>query len=150
MHTKGHFTHETESPWPIHFKHSCWWKRRSRSKFASHCARGTNGACECKMGVMSTRIPTWHQMDHVSWSLGYFHKPPLGYKTTGRPWHFKCSHPLISSISSCVRTCTNRSHWNSIWLRTLSHMPSYYTRGRVTTPRDLGGVLGQPLDTCFH
>ena len=28
--SKGHFTHETESPWPLHFKHSHWWKRGSR------------------------------------------------------------------------------------------------------------------------
>ena len=41
--TKGHFTHETESPWPLHFNHSHWWKRWSRSKFASHYAWGTNG-----------------------------------------------------------------------------------------------------------
>ena len=71
---QGHFTHETESPWPLHFKHSHWWKRRSRSKFASHYAWGTNGVCECKMDVKSTWIPTWHQMDHVSWSLGLFSK----------------------------------------------------------------------------
>ena len=69
-----HFTHKTESPWPLHFKHSHWWKRRSRSKFASHYAWGTNGVCECKMDVKSTWIPTWHQMDHVSWSLGLFSK----------------------------------------------------------------------------
>ena len=31
---EGHFTHETESPLPFQFKHSHWWKRRSRSKFA--------------------------------------------------------------------------------------------------------------------
>ena len=31
---------------------------------------GTNEVHECKMGVRSTWIPTWHQMDHVSWSLG--------------------------------------------------------------------------------
>jgi hypothetical protein len=31
---------------------------------------GTNGVCERKkMDVKSTWIPTWHQMDHVSWSL---------------------------------------------------------------------------------
>ena len=33
------------------------------------------------MDVKSTWIPTWHQMDHVSWLLDYFKKPPLG----GRP-----------------------------------------------------------------
>jgi hypothetical protein len=29
-----HFTHETESPWSLHFKHSHWWKSQSRSMFA--------------------------------------------------------------------------------------------------------------------
>jgi hypothetical protein len=67
--SKGHFTHETESPWPLHFKHSHWWKRRSRSNFASHYVWRTNGVCECKMDVKSTWIPTWHQMGRVSWSL---------------------------------------------------------------------------------
>jgi hypothetical protein len=70
---QGHFIHETDSPWPLHFKHSHWWKRQSRSKFASsHYASGTNGVCECKMDAKSTWIPTWHRMDHFSWSLGLF------------------------------------------------------------------------------
>ena len=71
----GHSTHETESPRPLHFKHSHWWKRRSWSKFAaSHYACGTNGVCKCKMDVKPTWIPTWHQVDYVSWSLGLFSK----------------------------------------------------------------------------
>jgi hypothetical protein len=28
----------------------------------------------CKMDVKSTWTPTWHLMDHVSWSLGLFSK----------------------------------------------------------------------------
>ena len=72
--TKGHFTHETESPWPLHFKHSHWWKRRSWSRFDSHYTRGTNILCECKMDVKSTWIPTWHRTDHISWSLGLVSK----------------------------------------------------------------------------
>ena len=71
---KGHFTHKTESPWPWHFKHSHWWKRRSRCKFSSHYAWGTNGVCECKMVVKFTWISTWHRVDHVSWLLGLFSK----------------------------------------------------------------------------
>ena len=68
--TKGHFTHETESPWPLHFKHSHWWRGRSRSKFASsHYTWGTKGVYECKAW-----IPTWHRMGHVSWSLRLFSK----------------------------------------------------------------------------
>ena len=48
---KDHFTHETEGPWPLHFKHSHRWERRSLSKFASQYAWGTNGVSECKMDV---------------------------------------------------------------------------------------------------
>ena len=59
-----------QSPWPSHFKHSHWCKRWSRSKFASHHAWGTNGVCEWKRDEKSTWIPTWHQVGHVSWSLG--------------------------------------------------------------------------------
>ena len=72
--TEGLLSHKTKSPWPLHFKHSHWWKRRSWSKFDSHYAWGTNGVCECNMDVKSTWIPTWHRMDHVSWSLGLFSK----------------------------------------------------------------------------
>ena len=32
---------------------------------------------ECKVNVKSTWIPTWHRMDHVSWSLGLFSKNHL-------------------------------------------------------------------------
>ena len=71
---KGHFTHGTESPWPLHFKHSHWWKRRSRSKFTSCYAWRTNRVCECKVDVKSMWTPTWHQMEHASWSLGLFSK----------------------------------------------------------------------------
>ena len=42
-----------------------WWKRWSRSKFASHYARGTNIVSKCKTGVESTWSPTRHQMDCV-------------------------------------------------------------------------------------
>ena len=39
-------------------------------------------------------------------------------------------------------------HWNSIRLKSWSHMISHYTWGSVTTLlHDVGGVLGRPLDT---
>ena len=41
--SKGPFTHKTESPWPHRSQHPHWWKRWSRSKFAtSHYTWGTN------------------------------------------------------------------------------------------------------------
>ena len=66
------YTRETESPWPLHFKHSHWWKWRSRSKFASHYAWGTNGVRECKMDAKTTWFPTWHRNGScfmVTWSI---------------------------------------------------------------------------------
>ena len=48
-------TSHTKLRTPDHFNSNThWWKRRSRSKFASHYAWGTNGVCECKMDVTST------------------------------------------------------------------------------------------------
>jgi hypothetical protein len=72
--SKGQFTHDIECSWSLHFRHSHWWERWKLSKFASHYVWGTNGVCGCKMDVMTTWIPTWHRMDHVSWWLGLLSK----------------------------------------------------------------------------
>ena len=72
----------------------------------------TEWVCECTMVVKSTWIPMWHRMEHVSWSLGLFSKPPLGGNPntkTGRPRHSKRSQPLIDSSLSCVRTRMKRN-----------------------------------------
>ena len=100
---KGHFTHETESPVPLHFKHSHWWKRRSWPKLASHYAGGTNGVCECKMNVKSAWILYGIEWITFHGHLDYFQKPSLGR----RP-NTKHSQRLVSSILSCVRTRMNR------------------------------------------
>ena len=115
-----HSTHETESPWPLHFKHSHWWKRRSRSKFTSHYAWGTNRVCECKMDVNSTWIPTWHQMDHVPWSFGIFSKPPLGGRPSTKPGHHDTPNAhnrwfiLLYHVWGPTRI---ENYWSSIWLK---------------------------------
>ena len=113
----------------------------------------TNKVCECKMDVKPTWIPTWHQMDHVSWSLGPFFKNQLlevDLTPTGRPWHSECSHLFLYSILSCVKRPTCKFlYWNSMWCRARSHMTSHYTWGSMTTIDAFGGALGQPLDTTF-
>jgi hypothetical protein len=151
---KGHFTHETESPWPLHFKHSHWWKRRSWSKFASHYAWGTNGVCECKMDVKSTWIHTWHQMDHVSWSLGLFSKLPLGGRPNKKPgdhiWHSERSNRwfILFNIREDPHEYTFIEitlNWEPghIWLHTTLEGL------RPHCLNNFGGVLGRPLDTIF-
>jgi hypothetical protein len=151
--SKGHSTHETESPWPLHFKHSRWWKRRSRSKFASHYTWGTNKVCECKMDVKSTWIPTEHQMDLVSRSLGLFLKKPLlGDRSNIKLGHHgtpNAQNRWFILVYHMWGPAWLEIHWNSIWLRVRSHMTSHYTWGSVTTLHDFGGVLGWPLDTFF-
>ena len=73
LRARDHYTSSTQSH---------WWKRWTRSKFASsHYAWGTNGVCECKRDVKSTWIPTWHWIVHIYGHLDYFQKPPL----RGRP-----------------------------------------------------------------
>ena len=42
--SKGHFTHESEDLWPLHFEHSRWWKRQSWSKFPSQYTWGDQGS----------------------------------------------------------------------------------------------------------
>jgi hypothetical protein len=145
-------SHKTESPWPLRFKHSHWWKRRSRSKFASHYAWGTNEVCECKMDVKSTWIPTWHRMDHVSRSLGLFQKQTLGGRSNTKPGDQGTPNAHNCWLILFYHTwgpAWIEIHWNSIWLRAQSHTTSQYTWGSVTTLHDIGGVLGRSLDTLF-
>ena len=85
--------------------------------------------------------------------LEYFHKPPLGgRRKTKPPWDHGSPnsyyHWFILVYHVWGPAWTN-IHCNSIRWRARSRMTSHYTRGSVTTPDDLGGVLGRPLDTFF-
>ena len=117
-----------------------------------HYAWGTNILCECMMDVNSTWIPTWHQMDHASWSHGLFQKPPPGGRPNTKPGDYgtanahNCWFILFHNVWGPTWI---EIHWNRIWLRALSQMTSHYTWGPLTTQHGLGGVLGWPLDTLF-
>ena len=148
---KGHFTHETKSMWPLHFKHSHWWKGRSWSKFASHYAWITTGACECKMDVRSTWIHSYMASAEscfmVTWTI--FKKLPLGGRPNTKPRD--CGTPnahnhWFNLFYHVWGPTWIENHWNSIRLRAQSHMTSHYTWGSVTTLHDVGGVSGRLLD----
>ena len=66
-----------ESPWPLHFKHSHWWKRRSRSKFTSHYAWGTNvdSFRKPRLGSRYYTIPWDHATPnaHNRWLILVYH-----------------------------------------------------------------------------
>ena len=143
-------THETESPWPSHFKHSYWWKRRSCSKFRSHYAWGTDIVCECEMDVKLHGFLHGIKMYHDH--LDYFQNPPFG----GRPNTKPVDHGTPNAHNRWFIVFYHvwgpvwiKIHWNIIWLRAQSHMTSHYTWGSVTTLHDFGGVLGWPSDAFF-
>jgi len=106
------------------------------------------------MDVKSTWIPTWHRMDHASWSLGLFLKTTswrhAQYKI-GRSWHSEHSWPLIYSILTCVRTRMNRHSlkWHVVEGRTTYDF-TLHLRLRDTTTwfwRCVGTAFN--LDTFF-
>ena len=69
---KGHFTHETESLRPLHFKHSRWWKRWSRSKYTSHYARGTKRSMWMQDGFkvyMDSYMASNGSCSMVTWTI---------------------------------------------------------------------------------
>ena len=140
--SQGHFTHETEGPWPVQFKHSHRWKRRSWSRFTSHYAWGTNWVCECKMDVKSTLILHCIKWNMFHGHLDYSQKPPL----EGRP-NTKLGDHDIPNTHNCWFILFYHVwgptwieiYWKSISLRDQSHMTSHYTRGFVITLHDFGG-----------
>ena len=147
---KGHFTHETESPWPIHFKHSHWWKRRSPSKFTSHYAWGTNGVyiCTewCKMDVQSAWILTYHRNGScfmVTWDCFRNYLLEVGLTQNQETTVLRTLTTIDLFYFYYVwGPAWSVIHWNSIWLRARSHMTSHYTGGSVTTQHDFGTCIG--------
>ena len=150
---EGHFTHETESPWPSHFKHSHWWKRRSQSKFASHYAWGTNKVCECEMDVKSTYILCMTSNGScfmVTYIIFKNHLLEVGLtQKPGDHGTRKAHSRWVILFYHVWEPAWIETHWNGTWLRARSHMASHYTWESVTTLHDVGGVLGRPLDNFF-
>ena len=132
---KGHFTHETESPWPLHFKHSRWWKRRSRSKFTSCYTWGTNRVCEVYIdSYMASNGPCFM----VTWIVFENHFLEVGLTQTGRPGTLNAHNLWFILFYHVWGHAWIKNHWNSISLRAQSHMTSHYTWGTMTTLYDLG------------
>jgi hypothetical protein len=122
---RGHFTHETECPWPFHMKHSHWWKRRSRSKFTSHLrlrdqqSMWMQDGCKVYMdSYMASNGLCFHG------PLDYFQKPLLGGRLNTKLGDHDTPNPhnrwfiLFYHVWGAVWI---EIHWNSIWLRAQSH-----------------------------
>ena len=139
--------------WPIYFKHSHWWERRSWSEFTSHYAWGTNKSMwmqdRCKV-CMDSYMASNGLCFMVPWIIFKNHLLEVGLTPTReRPWHSECSQLLVYSIYHEWRSTWIEIHRTSIWLRVRSHITSLYTWRSVTTLHDFGGVVERPRDTFF-
>ena len=102
----GHLTHETESPWPLPLQALSLVENAGpvRVRFTLRLRGPTEWVCACWMDVKSTWIPTWHQMDHVSWSLGLF---------------IKNHHLLVVGIT--------QNYWETLALQTPTTVDLFYS-----------------------
>ena len=118
----------------------------------THYAWGTNGVSECNMDVKSTWISTWHQRIMFHDYFDSIQKSTLGGRPNTNPGDHGTpkSHNHWFIIFHHVRgPVWIGFHWNSIWLRTQTHMTSHYNSWPLTTLQNFGSVLEWPLDTSF-
>ena len=151
--SKGHFTHESESPWPLALQalslvemsepvqvcftlrlrdhRSVWMQDGCRVDMDSYVV--SNGSCF---------MVTWTIFKNCLLEVGLTQNwETVALRTlitVGLFYFIMCEVPAWIEI-----------HWNSIWLRVRSHVTSHYTWGSVTALHGFGGDLGRPLDTFF-
>ena len=95
------------------------------------------------MDIKSTWIPTWHQLDHVLWSLGLFFKHHLlevGLTQSREITALRTFTTVdLFYVIICEEPTWIKTHWNNIKLRAWSQMASHYTWGSLTTLHDFEG-----------
>jgi hypothetical protein len=135
------------------FKHSHWWKRRSRSNFASTLRlrdwRSMWMQDGCKV-YMNSYMASNGSCFMVTWTMFKNHLLKVGLNTrVGDHGTLNAhNHRFILFYHAWGPVCIE-THWNNTWLRAQSHMTPHYTWGCVTTMHNFEGVLGWPLDILF-
>ena len=115
----------------LHFKHSHWWKRRSRTKFASHHTWGANGVYKWMQDGIKVFLHGFlHGIEWIMFygHLDYFQAPLLGGRSNTKSEDYGTlnAHNRWFILFYHVWGPTwIKIHWNSIWLRARSHMASH-------------------------
>ena len=139
---EGYFTHEIESPWPLHFKHPHWWERHGRSKFTSHYARGTNGVCMWMQDGCKVYMALNRSCFMVTWTI--FKNNLLEVVGLTPTWAAMALGTLITVdvfYFYYAGLAWIEIHRNIIWSRARSRMASHYiSRVLDHTLHDVGGV----------
>ena len=149
MPNEGHYAHKTKSPWPLHFALSLVEKvepilqvrltLRLRDQQSMWMQAG------CKVYMDSYMTSNWSCFT-ITWTILKNHLLEVGLtqnrgtmalrtlRTVGLFYFIMVWGPTWIEI-----------HWNSIWLRSWSHMTSHYTRGSMTTLHDGWRCVGTPF-----
>jgi hypothetical protein len=97
----------------LHFKHSHWWKRWSRSNFASHYAWGTNGGSMwmqdgCQV-YMDSYVASNESCCIVTWIIFKNHLLEIDLIQNQETMVLRMLITVVLFDLSCVRTCVNRN-----------------------------------------
>ena len=106
--SKGHFTHETESPWPVRFKPLLLVEKAEplQVHFTLHLRDQWSMWMHDGCKVYKTSNGSCFV---VTWTIFKSHLLEVGLTQKNmRSWHFEPSQPLIYYILSCVRIRLNR------------------------------------------
>ena len=129
--TKGHFTQEIESPWPWHFKHSHWWKRRSRVQvhftlpLRDQRSMWMQDGCKIHMDSYMTSNGSCFM---VTWTILKNHLLEVGLTQNQETM----AHRMLTTVKLFYfiiymwEPTWIEIHWNTIWLRVQSHMASHW------------------------
>ena len=129
--TNVHFTHETESPWPLHFKPSHGWKRQSRPKFASsHYAWGTNKVCMWMQDGYKVYMDSYMTSNGScfmpTWTIFINRLLEVGLTQNWETMTLRSPYALINFILYACRPACLEIPWNNVWLR--AQWPSHIRR----------------------
>ena len=151
---QGHFTHETESPWPITLQAlslvenaeqvQVRFTLRSRDQWSMRMQDGCDVFHDSYMASNgSCFMVTWIV------SINHFLEVCLTQNRKTMVFQMLTTVDLFYYFIMCEDRM-NKIHWICIWSRAQSHTTSHYTWGSVTALHDFGDVLGRrPSDTFF-
>ena len=88
----GHFTHESEGLWPLHFEHSRWWRKAEPVKVCFTLRLRDKWSKWLEYGCQVHLKSTWHPNGScVHGHFGYYHKLSLGGGPNTKPGDYGTS-----------------------------------------------------------
>ena len=138
-HTLGHFTHETESPWPLHFKRSHWWQKAEpvqvhfTLRLRDQQSKWMRDGC---IVYMDSHVASYGSCFMVTWIVLENHLLDID-RTQNRETMTLRTLTIIDLFYLIISEDPHEYKFTEL----------AFGWGSVTTLHDFGGVLGRPLHT---